>query len=88
MDNGITATVTSWGNDASHLNNSQLDTTKCRGFRPMFEAIQLSLGSFLTNWSPSFVHFLFGYFTLVGVMIGAKGTSQGDCYYFDVSEEG
>ena len=35
------------------------------------------------------MHVWFGYFTPVGVMIGAKGTtSQGDCYYFDVSEEG
>ena len=89
MDNSIAATVTSWGNYVCHLNNSQLDATMCRGFRPMFEAIQLSLGNFLANWSPSFEHVWFGYFTPVGVMIGAKGTtSQGDCYYFDVSEEG
>ena len=88
LDNGIAATVTSWGNYVCHLNNSQLDATMCRGFRPMFEAIQLSLGNFLTNWSPSFVHVWFGYFTPVGVMIGAKGTtSQGDCYYFDVFDE-
>ena len=55
----------------------------------MFDAIQLSLGFFLSNWSPSFVHVWFGYFILVGVMIGAKGTmSQENCYYSDVSEEG
>ena len=35
------------------------------------------------------MHVWFGYFTPIGVMIGAKGTtSQGDCYYFDVSKEG
>ena len=53
----------------------------------MFDEIQSSLGNFLTNWSPSFEHVWFGYFTPVGVMIGSKETSQGDCYYFDVSED-
>ena len=60
-----------------------------RGFRLMFDEIQLSLGNFLSNWSPSFEHVWFGYFTPFGVIIRAKGTtSQGDWYYFDVSEEG
>ena len=56
LDNGMAAMVTSWENYVCHLNNSQLDATMCRGFRPMFEAIQLSLGNFLANWSPSFVY--------------------------------
>ena len=61
----------------------------CRDFRPMFEAIQLSLGIFLSNWSLSFYACLVWIFTPVVVMMGAKGTtSQGECYYFDVSEEG
>ena len=81
--------IASCENYVFHLNNSQLDATMCRRFRVMFDEIQSSLGNFLTNWSPSFEHVWFGYFTLVGVMIRAKGmTSQGDCYYFDVSEEG
>ena len=88
LDNGIVATVASWGNYVFHLNNSQLDVTMCRGFRLMFDEIQLSLGNFFSNWSHSFEHFWFGYFTLVGVMIGVKGTSQGVYYYFDVFEEG
>ena len=70
------------------MNNLQLDATMCRGFRVMFDEIQSSLGIFLTNWSPSSEHVWFGYFTPVGVIIGVKGTtSQGNCYYFDVSKE-
>ena len=39
----------------------------------MFDAIRLSLGNFLSNWSSSFVHVWFGYFTPLGVIIGVKG---------------
>ena len=89
LDSGIAATVASWGNYVFHMNNLQLDATMCRGFRVMFDEIQSSLGNFLTNWSPSSEHVWFRYFTPVGVIIGVKGTtSQGNCYYFDVSEEG
>ena len=76
LNNRIAATITSWGNYVCHHNNSQLDVTMCWGFRPMFEAIQLSFGNFLVNWSPCFVHVWFGNFTPVGVMIGAKGTTS------------
>ena len=88
LDNGIVFTLTSWGNYVCHLHSAQLDASICRGFRSMFDAIKLSLGHFLSNWSPSFVHVWFGYFTPFGVIIGVKGTtSQGDCYYFDVFKE-
>ena len=59
LDNGIAATVASWGNYVFHLNNSQLDVTMYRGFRVMFEEIQASFGNFLSNWSPSFEHVWF-----------------------------
>ena len=35
------------------------------------------------------MHVWFGYFALLSVIIGVnETTSQGDCYYFYVSEEG
>ena len=87
LDNGIVATVVSWGNYVCHLHNFHLDASMCRGFRSIFDAIQLSFGIF------SLIRHLlcmFGLDTLLhGVIIGVKGTtSQGDCYYYEVFEEG
>ena len=89
LDIGIAAMLASWGNYVFHLHNSQLDALMCRGFTSMFDGIQSSLGNFLSNWSPSFVHVWCGYFTPLGVILGVKGTmSQGDYYYFDIHGEG
>ena len=39
LDNGMAATVASWGNYVCHLNHSQLHAIRCRGFRTKFDAI-------------------------------------------------
>ena len=67
LENGITATVASWGNYVCHLRSSQL----------MFSFVGvLVLGNFLSNCSPSFVCVWFGYFIPFNVIIGVKGITR------------
>ena len=56
LDNGIDATIAYWGNYVFHRHSSQIDASICRGFSSMFDVIMLSLGNFLSNYSPSVVH--------------------------------